>query len=114
MTEELIGKIFEMISSAGTARSKYVQAVERAKEDKFNEAEELMKEGGECFLAAHNIHAEMLADESAKIEASGKDSAVSLILVHAEDQMMCAETFRLMSRELIDVYHKMNGNQKQD
>lgn len=107
MSEEFVGKIFEMISSAGSARSKYIQAVEKAKEEKFEEAEVFVKEGGQCFLAAHNIHAELLADESSKFEACSENSAVSLILVHAEDQMMCAETFRLISQELIDVYKKI-------
>lgn len=107
MTEEFIGKIFEMISSAGTARSKYIEAVHKAREDRFEEAEKLMKEGSVCFVEAHRIHADMLAEDSANIENSGTESAVSLILVHAEDQMMCAETFRLMSEELIAVYRKM-------
>lgn len=108
VTEELIGKIFEMISSAGTARSKYMEAIHKAKEDRFEEAEALMNEGSTCFVAAHSIHADMLAEDSAKLQESGAEAAVSLILVHAEDQMMCAETFRLMAEELIQVYRKIN------
>lgn len=111
MTDEFIGKVFEMISSAGTARSKYIEAVSKAKEDQFKEAEKLIKEGSDCFLTAHNIHAELLADESTVAESGGQ-TPVSLILVHAEDQMMCAETFRLISEELIDVYKKMNGKDR--
>ncbi len=107
MTDEFIGKVFEMISSAGTARSKYIEAVNLAKQDRFEEAQTMVNEGGEHFLAAHNIHAEMLAEESAQVEKEGVEKTVSLILVHAEDQMMCAETFRLISEELIDVYKKM-------
>lgn len=108
MTEELIGRIFEMISSAGAARSKYMEAIHKAKEDFFEEAEALMKEGSICFVAAHSIHAELLAEDSAKLQETGTESPVSLILVHAEDQMMCAETFRLMAEELIHVYRKIN------
>lgn len=108
MTEEVIGKIFEMISSAGMARSKYMEAIHKAKEACFEEAEGLMKEGSTCFVAAHSIHADMLAKDSAKLEESGMESSVSLILVHAEDQMMCAETFRLMAEELIQIYRKID------
>lgn len=112
MTEELVGKIFEMISSAGAARSKYIEAIHKAKEACFEETEALMNEGSECFIAAHGIHADMLAEDFAKIEESGEKSTVSLILVHAEDQMMCAETFRLMAEELIEVYRKLNQDNR--
>ena len=110
MSEEILGKVFEMISAAGTARSKYMEAISRAKAGKMTEADALIAEGGECFLAAHKIHGEMLTEESSRIVEGGNTSMVNLILVHAEDQMMCAETFRLMAQELIDVYKKM-GNQ---
>lgn len=112
MTEELIGKIFEMISSAGAARSKYVEAIHKAKDECFEEAGELMNKGSEYFVAAHSIHADMLAEDSAKIEESKVESSVNLILVHAEDQMMCAETFRLIAEELIEVYRKLNQNNR--
>ena len=29
MTDELIGKVFQMISSAGAARSKYIEAIKK-------------------------------------------------------------------------------------
>ncbi len=112
MTDELIGKVFQMISSAGAARSKYIEAINKAKDYKFEEAEALIKEGGECFHAAHEVHGEMLAEESSQIEGGGVEAAVSLILVHAEDQMMAAETFRLICKEMIDVYRKMSTLEK--
>lgn len=108
MTDEFVGKIFEMISAAGTARSKYVEAIGKAKAEKFEESEALLKEGSSCFLTAHDTHAQMLAEESSKLESEGIESTVSLILVHAEDQMMCAESFRLIAEEFIDVYKKMS------
>ena len=106
MTDELIGKVFQMISSAGAARSKYIEAINKAKDYKFEEAEALIKEGGECFHAAHEVHGEMLAEESSQIEGGGVEAAVSLILVHAE------ETFRLICKEMIDVYRKMSTLEK--
>ena len=54
----------------------------------------------------------MLAEESSQIEGGGVEAAVSLILVHAEDQMMAAETFRLICKEMIDVYRKMSTLEK--
>lgn len=108
MNEEKIEKIFEMISAAGVARSKYIEAVSAAKTAEFERAAELIKEGGECFVQAHHVHADLLAADSAALEENGEKSNVSLILVHAEDQMMAAEMFRLIAEEFIDVYKQLN------
>lgn len=107
MNEEMIGRIFQMISAAGAARSKYMEAIAKAKEGQFQLAEADIKEGSEMFVEAHKVHAELLAAEAGGLEASGAQSNVSLILVHAEDQMMCAETFRLMAVEFIDLYKRI-------
>lgn len=109
MSEETLGKVLQMISAAGTARTKYMEAVGAAKTDDFDRAEGLVKEGGECFAMAHEVHSEMLSTASADLAATGSSTDMNLILVHAEDQMMCAETFRLVAGELIDVYKSMKG-----
>lgn len=106
MNEELVGKIFEMISAAGASRAKYIEAIRSAKEGKFDDAQAMMKEGSDFFVEAHKVHAEMLALEANDIVNTGDQSNVSLLLVHAEDQMMSAESFRLISEEFIDV-HKL-------
>jgi len=103
----MIEDIFEMISTAGTARAKYIEAIAFAKKEAYEESKKLMKEGTECFHAAHKLHAKMLAEESQKMESEEHAGAASLILVHAEDQMMCAETFRLVAEEFIDVYKQL-------
>jgi cellobiose PTS system EIIA component len=108
MNEELVVKIFEMISTAGTARAKFIEAIRAAKDENFEEAQNLITEGGECFVVAHKVHAEMIASEADAIESTGDKSYVSLLLVHAEDQMMSAESFRLISEEFINVYKKMS------
>lgn len=107
MNEELVVKIFEMISAAGTARAKFIEAIRAAKAENFEEAQKLIAEGGECFVVAHKVHAEMISSEAESIDTAGEKSNVSLLLVHAEDQMMSAESFRLISEEFIDVYKKM-------
>ncbi len=103
MSEENVTKVLQMISAAGTARAKYMEAIRSAKTYDFGKAADLMKEGGDCFKMAHDVHSDFLSSASADLAASG-NSDINLILVHAEDQMMCAETFRLMAEELIDVY----------
>ena len=110
MSEEQVARIFEMISAAGTAKAKYLEAVAAAKKKDYESAGSLMTEGGKCFQEAHHVHAEMLAEESEALTNAGT-SSVNLILVHAEDQMMNAETFRIVAEELIEV-HKQLQQQK--
>lgn len=70
-----------------------------AREGKFDEARDLVKEGKECFLAGHAAHAEMIAKE-----ASGEKLEGGMLLMHAEDQMMSAEAFSILAEEFIDLY----------
>lgn len=106
MSEEKITKIFEMISAAGAARSKFMEAIAYAEEGKFDEAHNAIAEGEGFYGEAHHVHAAILAEESCGME-EGAMSSVNLILVHAEDQMMCAESFRLIAEKLVNVYKKI-------
>jgi len=38
---------------------------------------------------------------------SGSDFKLNMFMVHVEDQLMCAETFRILSQEFIDLYNKL-------
>ena len=78
-------KSFEIISNVGTARSCYIEAISHAKKFDFEMAENLMKDGIEEF-------------------------PFSLILMHAEDQLMSAEGFKIIANEFIDIYKRMKEN----
>ena len=41
------------------------------------------------------------------MDAGGELQEGGLILMHAEDQLMSAETFRVMAEEFIEVYKRM-------
>lgn len=94
---------FEIISAVGTARSSYIESIQKAKEGKFDEAEQLIKEGDEMFVQGHHAHAKLLQHEA----ENGQGSAVSLIILHAEDQLMSAEGFKIIALEFIDLYKKL-------
>ena len=93
---------FEMIAANGSARSYFMEAIEAAKEGDFEEAEKLMEEGEKMLAEGHHAHGGLLTQE-----ASGDKVKVDLLLVHAEDQMMSAETFRIMAKEIIDIHQKL-------
>lgn len=97
---------FEIISSVGTARSCYIEAVQEAKQGHYAEAQERIKEGDESFAAGHDAHAGLL-----QREANG-ETTVSLLILHAEDQLMSAEAFKIIAQEFIDVYQRLDALNK--
>ncbi|MEG0314145.1 MAG: PTS lactose/cellobiose transporter subunit IIA [Erysipelotrichaceae bacterium] len=95
---------FEIISAVGTARSLYIEAIQEAKNKNYDKAEELMNEGSQTFLTGHHAHAKLIQQE-----AAGNPTAPTLLLLHAEDQLMSAEGFKIIANEFIDLYKKING-----
>lgn len=100
--DELQKASFQIIAAVGMARSSYIEAVGAAKEGDFDKAAELMKTGDEQFLKGHDAHTELI-----QREAGGDPVNMTLIITHAEDQLMSAESFKIVATELIDVYRHM-------
>lgn len=65
-------------------------------------ARELIKQGSDAFVEGHNVHLQLLAND-----AGGKSVEFSMLLMHAEDQLMGAETFRIVAEDFIDVYERL-------
>ena len=101
MTEEMQLKCFELISMAGDARSCFIEAIQSAGEGDEAETEKLMAQGHAAFAKGHNIHLDMLGAEADGEQISG------LLLIHAEDQMMSAESFGVIAEQFIDLYRKL-------
>lgn len=90
---------FQIISAVGTARSCYIEAIKAARKGDFKEAESLIEEGTEVFVQGHLAHTELIQQE-----ADGDRVEFRLLLVHAEDQLMSAETFKILAEEMIHTY----------
>lgn len=95
---------FQLITAAGSAKSNYIGAIQKAKEGLYDEAETLIAEGDNMMKEGHLPHADLIQKE-----AAGEDLHMGLILTHAEDQMMSAEVFKIMAEEMIELYKKVNG-----
>lgn len=85
---------FEMISAAGAARSSFIEAIDNVKSGDLKAAEEAMKEGEKYQVDCHKVHHDLITQE-----ASGKPADVSLLLIHAEDQLMAAEMFQILAQD---------------
>ena len=88
---------FEIISNVGGARSSYIEAIDLARKREFEQAQASVKQGEEYFLAGHQAHARLIQKEASKEGVN-----VSLLLMHAEDQLMSAETFRILADRFME------------
>ncbi len=101
--EELELIAFKIISGVGSARSSYIAAIQAAKAGDFDRAEKLIAEGDESFSTGHAAHASLLTSEA----DGSQQSNITLLLLHAEDQLMSAEAFKIIAKEFIDVYKRL-------
>ena len=94
---------FEIISNVGMAKTGYINAIHKAEEGEYEEAKKLIEEGNEHYAEGHKAHVEMIQKE-----ASGESVETCLLLIHAEDQMMSAETFQVLGGEFIKMCKMIN------
>ncbi len=98
---------FQIISCVGSAKSMYIEAARAAQDYDFEKAESLIKEGEEIYLKGHEAHASLIQKE-----AGGESVAVNMLLMHAEDQLMAAETFKAFAEQQIAVFKKFQALEK--
>ena len=95
---------FEIISNVGMAKSLAVEALRDVREGNYDVAEEKMKEASDYLVKGHHAHTSLIQQE-----ASGEEGELSLIIMHAEDQMMAAETIKSMAEEMIEMFKQLNN-----
>lgn len=93
---------FQIISNVGGARSCFIDAIQHAKNGDYDKAQESIAEGEKYFTEGHHAHAQLIQSE-----ANGELEGITLLLLHAEDQLMSAEGFKILAGEFIDVYKKI-------
>lgn len=98
---------FKIISAVGAAKSCYVEAMQAANKGEFDLAREKIKEGDESFTGGHSAHAELIQKE-----ASGEHVVPNILLMHAEDQLMSAETIKIMALEVIRLNERLSALEK--
>lgn len=100
--EEFELRCFQLVSHVGMARTYYVEAINAAEKGDFDECRRCLDEGNKMFSQGHEVHAAMLARE-----ASGEVLPFRIIILHAEDLMMSAETLRILAEKFITLYQKI-------
>ncbi|GAA0076755.1 PTS lactose/cellobiose transporter subunit IIA [Clostridium sp. CTA-5] len=87
---------FQLISNSGEARSLLFEALRESREGNFEEAEKKIEEAETSMLKAHESHFSLIQQE-----ASGNKVEISLLLMHAEDQLITTETLKSIVKEMI-------------
>ncbi len=95
---------FQIISNVGEAKSSLFEVLELSREEKFEEAEGKIRQAEESILKAHESHFSLIQEE-----ASGNKVNISMLLMHAEDQLMNVEMLKTFANEMI-LTHKKYSN----
>lgn len=96
--DELELVAFEIISNVGMAKSLAMEAIRESRNGNFEEAEKNVEEAKGFLLEGHHAHSALIQNE-----ANGKKLQFSLIIMHAEDQLMSSETIKDLAIELIEM-----------
>lgn len=97
--EELVEPAMKIILLAGDGRNHIKNALKKAKEGNFEEAEELVSISRECIRQAHDVQTILISKE-----ASGKVRIQpTLIFNHAQDTLMTIISEITLSIEMIDI-----------
>lgn len=91
---------FQIISEVGEARSLFIMAIAKARQGDFEKAQQLINQGNEAFAKGHHIHVSLFTEGEIQKEFSKNH----ILLMHAEDQLMSAESFKILAIEFIEVY----------
>ncbi|MDR0485045.1 MAG: PTS lactose/cellobiose transporter subunit IIA [Alphaproteobacteria bacterium] len=109
MNAELEMAIFGIISASGEAKSTSIAAISLAKNGDITGAKEKLAEIKKFRQIAQEHHSSLVQKEAQLMlgEIKKEDFSLSLLLVHAEDQMMSGEIIEIMAKEMIDMYEKL-------
>ena len=100
--DENLQAIMGLIVNGGNAKSSAMEAIMAAKTGDFAGADAKLKEADAALSEAHNSQTGMLTKE-----ASGDHVKVTLLMVHSQDHLMNAITFRDLAGEIVDLYKKL-------
>ncbi|QCX33901.1 PTS lactose/cellobiose transporter subunit IIA [Caloramator sp. E03] len=95
--------VMELIISSGEARAYAYEALSKAREGKFEEAEKLISKANDVIDRTHNIQTSLLQKE-----ASGEHVEVSILFVHAQDHLMTAISEKNLICQIIELTKDIN------
>ncbi|WP_163652549.1 PTS lactose/cellobiose transporter subunit IIA [Listeria sp. PSOL-1] len=96
---EIEQTIMSLIVFGGNAKSDAMLAIEAAKMGDFEKADKQVQLAESALLEAHRSQTALIQGE-----ARGERTEVSLLLIHAQDHLMNAITFKDLAKEIVELY----------
>ncbi len=100
----LMESIMGLIVHSGNTKSECMEAIQLAKKGHIEAAKEKINLANESLIDAHHSQTGLLSQE-----ARGEKVEVSMLLIHAQDHLMNAITFRDLAQEMIELYERIKG-----
>ncbi|KOP72464.1 PTS mannose transporter subunit IIA [Lysinibacillus sp. FJAT-14745] len=100
----LMESIMGLIVHSGNTKSECMEAIQLAKNGQIQEAKGKIQLANDSLIEAHHSQTALLSQE-----ARGEKVEVSMLLIHAQDHLMNAITFRDLATEMIELYERFNG-----
>ncbi|MCD2255162.1 PTS lactose/cellobiose transporter subunit IIA [Agrilactobacillus fermenti] len=92
-----------LIVNGGNAKSSAMAAIKAAKQHDFEQAKAKLAEADQFIHDAHLEETALLTTE-----ASGEPLNITLLMIHSQDHMMNAITYRDLAAEIIELYAKLD------
>ena len=96
--------VMNIIINAGDCKNHVYNALEKAKEGKYDECDEEMRLANEALGKSHDSQTEMLQKE-----AAGEKTEFSILFVHAQDHLMTAISEKHLIEEIIELRKVVNN-----
>ena len=103
MAQANIEAIMGLIMNAGDAKSSAMEAIQLAKQGKFEEAHQKIEAADKALVNAHHAQTDMLTKE-----AQGENIDITLLTVHSQDHLMTSIAFVDLAKEMIDLYERIS------
>lgn len=94
--EQISQVAMQVITYAGMAKSNYLEALKYYRENDQTAYEQSLSSGDENFSLAHEAHLQLLQQEM-----NTQEPQITMLMAHAEDQLMSAETIKTLIQEII-------------
>jgi PTS system cellobiose-specific IIA component len=91
-----------LIAGAGDSRSYCMEAMEAARDGKFEDARSCLEKASQAMAQTHDVQTGLIREEIA-----GEGQGVSLLMVHAQDHLSLALLMRDVAEEFIGVYERL-------
>lgn len=105
MNDEQMEVVMGLIMHGGNAKGLAFQAIQDAKQGNFTEADEKIELANQELKEAHDVQTNMLTQE-----AQGNHVHVDLYMVHGQDHLMNAITFKDLAVEIIELLRRLAHN----